>query len=169
LFNEKPISRPFLCQRSALTTPTGNFGIAVNATTVFWTSEDGTVHSVPIAGGAVTTLATGQNDAVGLRVGGGVVYWTNDQVGGVTMVSTSGGSPIVLAPAGINSSGIAVDGNTVYWTDEVSGTVNEVSIAGGAPTVLATGQALPSEIVVDATNIYWLNSASNGAVMKLAK
>jgi hypothetical protein len=92
-------------------------GIAVDATTVFWTeSYSGTVTSVPIAGGGYTSLATGQDGPSAIAVDSTNVYWL-DQSGAMVMkVGKAGGTPIILAIGQSSPGNIAVDALNVYWT-----------------------------------------------------
>ena len=53
---------------------------------VYWTANDGTVQSVPLAGGAVTTIATGLNPC-GLALDSTTVYWTDIGAGTVSKVA----------------------------------------------------------------------------------
>jgi hypothetical protein len=64
--------------------PGGTNGIAVDTTRVYWTlitapyrPDGGAVMSVPIAGGAATTLATGQAGIGGIAVDATSVYWAD--------------------------------------------------------------------------------------------
>ncbi len=67
-----------------LTNPTG---IAVDGTYVYWVDNtDGTVSSVPLAGGTVNKLASGQNGPNAIAVDATGIYWT-----------TSDGKVMVLA------------------------------------------------------------------------
>jgi hypothetical protein len=140
-------------------TPAGNFGVAVNATTVFWTSEDGTVRSVPIAGGAVTTLATGQTNPEGIAADAVDVYWVNAGSfdGAVTSLPVGGGAPTLIASGQARPEFITIDAANVYWTTSDGGTVLTAPIGGGAASTLATVQPGPKGIAVSGDDVYWTN------------
>jgi len=106
--------------------------IAVDATSVYWTTGDsvgpGTVMKMPIGGGTPTTLASAQYELQGdIAVDATNVYWT------------SWGNR-------------TASGNT--------GTVMKVPIGGGTLTTLASGQPQPTPITVDATSVYWTDGAN---------
>jgi sugar lactone lactonase YvrE len=63
------------------------YGIAVDATFVYWTNYEGsgTVMTVPTGGGTPTTLASGQSYPLGIAVDATFVYWTNDEGSGTVM------------------------------------------------------------------------------------
>jgi hypothetical protein len=112
-------------------------GIAVNATDVYWVNEeiaavnfiDGTVMSVPIAGGTPNALASNQSP-YGIALDATNVYWTGVDsaavpgeatlTGAVLRISLAGGAPTTLASAPNVPAQIAVDGTSVYWTNRGS-------------------------------------------------
>jgi len=155
-------------------------GITMDSASVYWTDEYGHIASVPIGGGAVTTLATGTDDGSGaIAVDSTSVYWTSNAgtvlkmpVGGLL----EGGAPTTLATNQVGASHIVLNGGFVYWTAlgiVNSGTIVKVGAVGGTPVTLATGQAQPSAIAVDSTSVYWTNRGTeannyaDGTVMKL--
>ena len=125
--------------------------IAIDATNVYWTDMFGSVASVPIAGGSVTTLVPAQyalppstildDTPVGLAVADGNVYWVSTPLDGMSpstidSVSITGGAVTVLAHPATQALGIAVDDAFVYW-----GEVGPVMSGGGhgAPPIANQG------------------------------
>jgi uncharacterized repeat protein (TIGR03803 family) len=120
-------------------------------------NDDGTVFSVPLAGGSPTTLATfnGTNGASpngGLVLLGSTLYGTtrlggaNGDGGTVFSVPVTGGSPTTLVTFNGNngaypSAGLTLSGSTLYGTTQQGG-------AGGYGTVFAL---TPSNQLVFAT------------------
>jgi RHS repeat-associated protein len=144
----------------------GPTGIAVDATSVYFTDQTGgTVMKVPLGGGSTTTLASGQSTPSGIAVDATSVYWANSGGGTVVSLPLAGGTVTTLASAQGTPLGIAVDHTNVYWTN-TGGTVASVPLAGGTVVTLASGQTTPSGIAVDGASVYWTNSGS-GTVMKV--
>jgi hypothetical protein len=120
-----------------LTTATnavGAYGIAVNATTIFFTAQNNTgnateVESLPLAGGNPTVLASGQLQATGIAVDATNIYWTDwdantGTVSSMPMPTASGPGPItVLATKSDEVLGIAVDATGLYYTATGGGRV----------------------------------------------
>jgi hypothetical protein len=150
----------------------GWMGIAVDATSVYWASQNtgcasrytqpsdrfGAVRELPLRGGAITPLASEQNCPWGIAVDASSVYWTD--LDGVMKAPLGGGSPTMLA-TGQSPRGIAVDATSVYWTNVgyigPSGSVMKAPLEGGAAIALASGQYTTQGIAVDATSVYWTN------------
>lgn len=132
--------------------------IAVDARAVYWTDVvDGTVLSVPLGGGAVTTLASGQDASGRIAVNGSSLYWTGTS--SITKLPLGGGSaPVTLASGQGGTSGLAVDATNVYWLAVDAsgmGSVLRTPTSGGPVTTLVSGVSQPHEIAVDAANVYW--------------
>ncbi len=100
-----------------------------DATSVYWVTSDAradyTVGRMPLAGGAATTLASGQRVPypVALAVDATNLYWVgstslfDDSTGVVMKLPLDGDSPSVLASDGFEpAGGLAVDSSHVYWT-----------------------------------------------------
>ncbi|MFS8071218.1 MAG: hypothetical protein ACMG6S_33025 [Byssovorax sp.] len=140
--------------------------IALDATRVYWTSAAGTVSALPLAGGAIATLASGQDDPFDLAVDAHGVYFTNAGANTVSALPLDGGPPSLLSDAG-NPLGIVVRSDVVYFTDsydKVSSDdhVRRVPLPGGPPSVVA---ATPGAwmLAVDDARAYWTDP-KGGAV-----
>jgi hypothetical protein len=106
--------------------------LTVDATNVYWTISVyqqvngasvctlGKVLSVPIAGGAATTLTSGQNGPGAIAVDATSLYWINEgskDDGAIMKIPKGGGAAITLAANLTDPSRIVVDDTAVYWTD----------------------------------------------------
>lgn len=161
-------------------------GLAVDTTRVYWISEKAgalaeVLLSAPLTsgtGGALTTLASGLNNAQSLVVGAASLYWLEDDtayVPNVVRMPAGGGTPEVVA---LNAAAFAIDGADVFWIRSTSppsamDDILEGSIDGGALTVLASGQSFPNAIAVNSSGVYWSETGpiagEAGAIMKLAR
>src|SRR5207249_237973 len=80
----------------------------VDATNVYWTNPfEGTVVTVPLAGGAAHVLASGQSLVSGLAVDATTVYWATTI--SIMSLPRAGGSPITLYSSGGERHELAVD------------------------------------------------------------
>ena len=146
-------------------------GIAVDATSIYWTTLDGAVRKTPFAGGSTVTIASSTNVARAIAVDATHVYWDAD--GSVAKVALDGGPVTVLATK-VYPLALAVDATSVYcltrgdtWDPEVDAgketnppaIVVKVPIGGGAPTVLAAGAGIATGgFAVDDTSVYWVEA-----------
>jgi hypothetical protein len=120
------------------------FGVAADATNVYWCNSSGTsVLKAPVAGGGSMAIGSSQKNPSHILVDSTGVYWTNE------------GDP---------------DGANPGYFLAGTGSVMYLPLAGGTPIAFATGQNDPVRIVSDAGNIYWVNQGTaamtDGQVMK---
>ena len=158
--------------------------IALDATSVYWTTGDGkgggTVMKQPLSPnkGAATKLATVPDSdlggLIGLEVDDKFVYWTvSTSQGKVMRVGKTGGAAVVLADKQRSPYDVAGDATGIYWTlfgtGDAGGAVMSLPTAKpGAkvePVVLAAGQKTPWCIAVDGKNAYWINKGPPGSIV----
>jgi hypothetical protein len=159
--------------------PGSGYAITANSVGVCWTTTDGTVLSVPLAGievagdggadgglvvadgGAPEMLALGQAYADGIVANDTSVYWTTNGV-----LSSAGG---FAAQTG------TVEGLSLLAAAADAGTPDSGADGGGdsgtGADTLAAGQNFPTGIAIDSANVYWAasgtstNSYTDGAIM----
>lgn len=155
--------------------------IAVDGTSVYFTvnatgaAGAGSVRSVPVDGGTVSTLATGQNGPYGVVVDGANAYWvaTATLPGGkgygtvLSVPLTGGTAPTTLVDTSTWTgnetddypTSLALQGSTLYFTT-LGGAIGSVPSSGGAVTFLAVGLNLyeqsSQQIAVDSSGVYWV-------------
>jgi hypothetical protein len=142
-------------------------GIAVDATSVYWSTEYYATMKVAKDGG--TPVRLGSAGPSRLATDASNVYVFSGEL--VVKVPITGGDATTLASNFVNlyPSGIAVDGTSVYWAVPGSGSngvIGKVAKDGGTPIALISDQENPFAITVDANSVYWIN-ADGGTVMKL--
>ena len=144
--------------------------IALDATNVYWTDAAsgaaGLVESVPVTGGAVSTLAelSGYPSPV-IAVDATSVYWiARDE--GLVRIAKTGGPIVTLAPS-IPLGPIAVDATQVYWQGDGADlfSVMSESKAGGTPGRLAGDQDGVTRFAVDDTDVYWMIGTGTGTIV----
>ncbi len=170
------------------------WGIALDASFVYWVNVGGTVKKVAKEGGTPIVIASGQVSPTSIAIDANDVYWTNSGTsscssvtgactsnadGTIMSVPLAGGTPTVVAGGQRTPVSIAVDAVNAYFVDEGTGVYNspdtdgsvmKVPIGGGTPTALATGLSYPGALAIDATSVYWtvLNPDLTGTLMKVA-
>ena len=141
--------------------------LVVNATDVYWTQDLGgvmgaTLLSVPIGGGATTTLSTGVN-GYALAVDGNNVYW--DQGLPLLSMPLGGGatSTLIASFQGTSYGPIWAAAGAIWGTQGNSG-VWSIPVTGGAQTNTFQQPFGSAACVVDSTNIYWLYLGSPAVI-----
>lgn len=130
--------------------------IAADSERLYWlVSPFSELRSMPIGGGAVTTLAAASSLATLLRVGGdGFVYW-GDGLSAIARVPVGGGAAETVVDEIAALSDFFLDGVTVYYSEQDAGRVSRQQV-GGAPQFF--GFALPFSSILLAGNeasVYW--------------
>lgn len=171
--------------------------MAVDGKSVYWSIDPaGILHesslmSVPLGGGAVTTLASTSNKSSdetafsGVALDAAHVYWASgtasvpESSAALLSVPLGGGATRTLAtalssePASLPSIlGLAVRGENAYGS--APGGIARVPLDGGAAVVLAALDSIAPGISLDSTSIYWIvyetmpqPSGPSGTVMKM--
>jgi hypothetical protein len=164
----------------------GTGGIAVDATTLFWTEwGTGLVQSVPTDGSAnqmVVAMIAGPINLAGIALNGGCLfgncvtpatsaYWAAPGPAAIWTTPLTGPSPKMLSPAPTPGSyplTVAADATNVYWAAPTAAVIMSQPVGGGGEMALASGLSNPQFIAIDATSVYWTDSGAN-TVMKVAK
>ncbi|CAN93987.1 Low-density lipoprotein receptor-related protein [Sorangium cellulosum So ce56] len=145
---------------------------------VYWTAgegTDGSVQKVSIAGGAVTTLAVGQNAPYGISVNKHGVFWSNLNDKDVLMVDRDGArAPEVLFNSDFATLGVAADDNAVFWAQRAAGigTPGDGSLIGQITMPDAEvderfhedNNVSPHLIAIDPEHVYWVDRSLRGSV-----
>jgi hypothetical protein len=182
--------------RVALTTATGPFSVAVDATHVYYQANIPNLERVPVDGGAEESVGPllPASGSLGLMdIDSDRVYWAfsqDESTGHVysAMKSSPTATRIEYGTDNKNSVGVAVDATTVFWTNQGTfgaappfnnngdGDVRACPKAGcgAAPIVLQQNLKAPGAIHVDGDAIYFLTfgtsgNTSDGELRRIAK
>jgi hypothetical protein len=149
--------------------------LAIDANNAYWTNGDGTIRTVPLAGGTTTTLVTGLSQPIGIAVDAQDVYAAS-QDGRIVSAPLSGAATLtVLAQMQPNPYALAVDATNVYWSNVASGAGNGSIMAcakagcGQMPTTLASGLHVqyPYGLTAAGGNVYWTSFNYTGEINRV--
>lgn len=155
-------------------------GVAVDSRNAYWISvlppdcspcngSFDSVMSVPLRGGANTTLASGYYEpTIGgsrIAVDSASVYWTgtdlNSATAAVWKVPVGGGAATPLASSSTaDVEDPVLHATSVYWIaggTEGDSAVMRAALSGGAATTLANSSCIYGPLAVDAAHVYWFD------------
>ena len=105
--------------------PDNPAGIAVDATSVYWVSQGGSIQKVPLAGGLPTLLAVEPRRLASPSTR--PLLLDGILNGDVKSVPIAGGAVTLLASGQAKPLHIAVDATTVYWTNDDPGSLMKLA------------------------------------------
>jgi hypothetical protein len=141
-------------------------GIAVSGGTLYFGAyaiyaSKTSIESVPVGGGAVTTLCTVPGFTSSIKdvlIAGGNLYFTSPTTAVHVCPLATPGVKATAFWTGKSSVGLATDGTDLYWTIEATdGSILKCALGTSCAkaTILATHLKAPTGIAVNGTEIYY--------------
>jgi hypothetical protein len=132
---------------------------------VYWVEAPfSAVCKVPVGGGDVTSLASGEGPPGPIRLQNGTVFWM-DHFDTIRAVPAVGGAVRIVASGLPFLSDFVVDGTNIYFSENDTGDIKKIPVGGGAATTLANGlHGSYNNLAVDGANLYWINQNHIGKV-----
>ena len=163
------------------TAQNNSHALVVDSSSVYWTNMGvpptyvGSVLSMQIDGGAISTLASDQDSPNAITIDQASVYFVvggtslgdggNSPAAVLSVPRTGGTVTTVVSGLGSNWSPIAVyDGVLAFvsYLGNVGSQISTVPATGGTTTVLAPSEHRVGSIALDATSVYWVDSSGGG-------
>ena len=105
--------------------------------------------------GPFIVVATNQVGVQQVVVGGGYVYW-RDENDDIYKESTGGGAITKVTTATAQTSLIYADATNLYWMSNLGGDIWQQAHSASISTKIASGvQSTPNAMASDGTNLYW--------------
>jgi hypothetical protein len=144
-------------------TGTWPFGVAADATNVYFGLNDGSVMRAAHDGSGATLLYHDQSTPEIMVLGPDALYFLTSQIrpwvqklpfGASTTTTFNEAGGIAYADGG----DMVIDGTDIYWTDPSQNAIFHVNTDGNGFYHLVDSQARPTGIAIDAGFVYWTNS-----------
>jgi hypothetical protein len=144
--------------------------LAVDATTAFVATSDARLVSVPLAGGASTTLVPLDAAAVAIATAGDYVYFATKS-GAVARVAKKGGAVEPLATITGAIRGLQADDAAVYVatgaSEETAAGITRVALDGTIKALASSAE--PCAMIRDGRSLYWTTLGTSAALDQPAK
>jgi hypothetical protein len=134
----------------------GARGLAIDATTIYWTNQyGGQIRRRAKPGGStIETIATGEESPWAIAVDATHAYWTSLAADRVRRWPKAGGAVETFAADQVGAQELVLDDAHAYWG--AVGRVARRAKAGGDVEVLATGLGTVDALALDDAHVYWL-------------
>ena len=144
----------------------GTMYLALNKGTLYFTdSAHGKVSSIPVAGGAVTDIATGQKAPIAIAVDDSAVYWSTSGTGAgdnALMLKTASGTPALITATTKNAAAFSLDGTGALYYGDGDDLMKVDAKAGATAEKLGTFEGGPTALTLTATRIFTTLTLANG-------
>ncbi|MFZ5470355.1 MAG: hypothetical protein ACOZIN_13040 [Myxococcota bacterium] len=138
---------------------------ALDGENVYWIHpENEVVMRAPLAGGAPTPIASGQENLSALALDDTHVYWAGAEE--IRRAPKAGGPVQVVASKLSIPSGLSVDAQAVYWYSPMSGKLARAPKKGGAARPVLSENVTLHSFFLDDGFLYWSLGSEKKAVIR---
>lgn len=149
--------------------------VGVDASHVYWHSNDGNVERAPKTGGKIETIVVGAGNSGDVQPHGGQLFWTDaaaNSVRGCQLVDRGCGAEIMdVSGAWQNPGQLLVDETHVYFATFAGNDADVIArverSSGALETLLSTSSSIQG-IAMNETHLYFSEGAS-GTVQRIPK
>ena len=146
--------------------------LAVDSSHVYFAQHGGSIGRIPKAGGALTSVATGQAGPTSLDASTDRLCWVATGThardftdGSVRCAAKSGGAEVELATSYFPSA-LAID-DAVYWVEIDGQRVRRIELDGSSSSTLEAAPTSKTSIAVSPSYIAWTASGTEADVVRM--